>query len=842
MKLTSTGRSLLLLALVQANPAYAEDAQKQAFNIPAQSLASALLQFSENTGIKTFFSADVARDIKTQGLTGNYTPRQALEKLLTNTGIAYRFTDTQSITLAPAPKKTGSDTVTLKPMTVSGKRSAENLDYVVSNSSTATKTDTPLMDTPVTVQIVPQQVLKDQQAVRVEDAVRNVSGVQPVWTSGGIGQDFVVRGFGTNYTRFRNGQRLSSFNSDMANIEQVEVLKGPAAMLYGRVQPGGMVNVVTKKPQEEAHYSLQQQFGSYDFYRTVAEATGPLLSDKSLTYRMDFGYTDSNSFRDFVSQKQIFVAPSLHWQATNRTEFNLSMEYMDRDLPYDTGIPAVGNRVANVPIGNNYGQPGNEFNRDNSDSVLVDFNWSHAFNDDWKFQNGFVGNWTNNRYREILVAVFQPVLEPDNDPMQVRRGAEFEDNADNTYTTYFNLNGKFATGPVKHNVLVGGDYYYNERRLSGFFGFNAANAPADSPYHFPGDFGGGNFAFTRVDLNNPVYSNLDFNVYEFQRVNRPNDFSINETSWYGLYFQDQLSFFDDKLQILGGGRYDWAHLASGVSNSFDTSYDDAGNYNGYVPSFNNVALTKQNEEFFSPRVGILYRPWSWLSVYGNRVEGFGTNNGRSSSGQPLKPEISEQFEAGFKTEWFGGRLTTNTAYFHIDKQNVLTLVRDGGIMDTIGKARSQGIELDIAGQLTDGLSLITSYAFTDARITGDGDAAGNNQGHRLPNVAEHSASAWLKYAFQQQALKGFNVGVGAYLAGQREGDNANSYQLPGYVRVDTFAGYAMNVGPTKLTTQLNVYNVFDKRYYVAGEPYYANRAWNMPGAPLTLLGSVKLEF
>jgi len=815
------------------------------FAIPKGSLSSALLQFSETTGKKVLFNADLVRGQVSPGLNGRYSAEQALHKLLVGSGLAPRETGSGSVTLAGAPTAQLNETA-LEAVTVTGLSIESNVDspaYAIPYSSTATKTDTPLMETPISVQVIPQQVLKDQQAVILEDAVKNVSGVQRVWNGEANGQDFVIRGFGTRYSKFRNGQRIANFNTDMANVEQVEVLKGSAAMLYGRVEPGGMVNVITKKPQEVAHYSLQQQFGSYDFYRTVAEATGPITDDKSLTYRLDFGYTDRNSYRDFVSQNQIFVAPALHWQASDRTEFNLSLEYMDRKLPYDTGIPAIGNRVANVPINTNYGQPGSKFNEDPSDSTLLDFNWSHEFNDNWKIENGFVGNWANLHYRKILVAVAQPLLEPGNSPLQVRRGSQFTDDTEETYLTYFNLNGKFATGPLKHNVLLGGDYYSDETRSSGFFGFSAAFAPPDSPYHFPGDFAGGNFAFSRVNLYNPTYPDLDFNAYEQQRINRPNNFFINQRSWYGLYFQDQISLFNDKLQILGGGRYDWAHLASGSTNSATNSADSNGNYNGYVPSFSNINLNKQNEGFFSPRVGVLYRPWSWLSVYGNRVEGFGANNGRSESGRPLKPETSEQYEAGFKTEWFDGDLTTNMAYFHIDKKNVLTLAGDGPngpVFGTIGAARSQGIEVDVAGKLTDGLSLIASYAFTDARITDDG--AGSNQGNRLPNVAEHSGSAWLKYAFQQSALRGLSLGIGSFIAGNREGDNANSYRLPGYVRVDTFAGYTMNLGATKLTTQLNVNNIFDKRYYFAGAPYYANRAWNIPGEPLSVMGSIKLEF
>lgn len=827
-----------LLAALISQAALGDAAGKHHFDIPAQSLNQALLIFGRQSQQQLMYGTEIADNLRSRTLQGDYTAEEAIRILLGDAPLqAVVGSDgtlrLQARTLELSPN---SAATVLPAVQVSAQATlSAGSTYNVRNANTATKTDVALMDTPVTLQVIPQQILLDQQAVRVEDAVKNVSGVQPVWASGGQGQDYVIRGFGTNYTRFRNGQRIAGFNSDMANVEQVEVLKGPAAMLYGRIEPGGMVNVVTKKPQDEAHYSLQQQFGSYDFFRTVAEATGPLTADKSLTYRMDFGYTDRNSFRDFVSQEQVFVAPALRWQASENTEFNLNLEYIDRKLPYDTGIPAVGNRVADVPISNNYGQPGRAFNQDPSDSVLLDFNWSHAFNDAWKVQNGFVGNWVTERYRELPVAVFQPELEAGGSG-EVRRGAQFQDRDNNTFTTYLNLTGKFATGPVKHHVLLGGDYYTQEQKTAGFFGYNAANA-SNPTYFFPGDFGGGNFAFTRTNLINPVYPNLNFNDYEFQRQNFPNDFVVNDTSWYGFYFQDQMSFFNDKLQILGGGRFDWARLKQGTSNTAD---DGNLGFTAGTPSFEQIALNINDENYFSPRVGILYRPWNWLSVYGNRIESFGAQNVRTETGQPLKPEVSEQYEAGFKTEWFDGGLTTNLAYFHIDKKNVLTLTREGGFFDTVGAARSQGIELDIAGQFTEGLSAVASYAYTDARITDDGGAS--NQGHRLPNVAEHSASAWLKYAFHQRALRGLSVGIGSYLASKRQGDNDNSYQLPGYVRVDTYAGYTMKLGPTRLTTQLNVNNIFDKRYYLAGEPYYANRAWNMPGEPLTVMGSVKLEY
>lgn len=248
----------------------------------------------------------------------------------------------------------------------------------------------------------------------------------------------------------------------------------------------------------------------------------------------------------------------------------------------------------------------------------------------------------------------------------------------------------------------------------------------------------------------------------------------------------------------------------------------------------------------------MYRPYQWLSLYGNWTESFGINNNLSDDGTPLSPETSEQYEAGLKTEWLDGKLRSNLAYFHIAKQNILTQVTETTFA-TVGEARSQGIELDISGQLTEEISLITSYAYTDARITSDsallfddfGSAVGvssGNQGNRLPNVPEHSGSAWLKYAFQDGTLQGLSLGVGTYLASARQGDNESSYQLPGYVRADAMASYLVKLGDTRLTTQININNVFDKKYFFAGQPYNTSSAYNIPADPLTVFGSLKLEY
>ncbi len=496
--------------------------------------------------------------------------------------------------------------VEARPVQVVAQRDA----YSVSNSIVGMRSNVPLMHSPVSAQVVPKAVLQDQQAITLQDALKNVSGVQPTAT-GGEYDNFLIRGFSTEYGLFRNGMRLTNLVYDLANVERIEVVKGPAAMLYGRIEPGGMINVVTQKPSDTPYYSIQQQFGSYGLYRTVVNATGPLTSDGSLAYRLDLSYRDSDSFRDFVNRERVFVAPSLRWRPTASTEFNLSAEYIHDDYVTDNGIPARGNRVANVPISTFYHQPG--FPKDRIEGPMVDFNWSHKLTENWVIKNGFVARFLTYRFRSVPIAYFQPLLEDPVNPM-VRRGIYSEDFHRDTYNVFLDLNGKFETWGVKHNVLLGGDYYQLKTTNSGFFGVNA----------LPVDF------FTNVNLFNPVYPPMDPALFDTLRRNSPNDFGVIKDSWFGVYFQDQITLWD-KLHILGGGRYDWARLSQGFATT----------------SFNDIVRENLNDDKFSPRVGVVYQPWPWLSLYGNYSESFGAaNSGRTISGQPLAPKTASQYEGG----------------------------------------------------------------------------------------------------------------------------------------------------------------------------------------------------
>lgn len=692
----------------------------------------------------------------------------------------------------PSPSGSPAEPVQLPPITVEATPLPEE-GYTVDTATTATKTDTPIIETPVSIQVVPQQVIEDQQAIRLEDVTKNVSGVQTDWGYGHLYESFVIRGFTTSDI-FRDGIRLGRTTLELGDLERVEVLKGPAAVLYGRIEPGGLINLVTKRPSLEAGYSLQQQFGSYDQYRTTVDLTGPLTQDRSLLYRFHLTYQNSDSFRDFVHDERVFLAPSLTWRPSEALEFNFSLEYLNADFPYDNGIP--GSRLGPAPISLWTGEPQDTTLVDNID---VDFNWSYRLADTWTIRNGLHWYRYTNDYEQIYPLAFDP------NTSIIERAPWFVDQAFDGKTVYMDVTGTVQTLGIAHTLLIGGDYYLEDVDDRGFTnGFST---------------------YDTFDMFHPVYGTVDFAALRQLQQNAADFFLIGTNEWFGLYFQDQITLWET-IHILGGGRYDWAHRVSGFSPT----------------SFKDIQKETVNNDKFSPRVGLVYQPWPWLAFYGNYVEGLGfANGGRSFSGKPFPPEESTQYEGGVKTDLPGGRFTSTLAFYHLTKTNVLTADPEHPQFSiALGEVRSRGIEVDLAGRVTDTLSVIASYALTDARITKSNDG---HEGRRFPNVAEHTGSLWLRYEFLHSPLRGLRLGAGVFVASNKEGDNENSFELPGYVRADAFAAYSWQVGDFRLTAQFNINNLFDKKYFkntdiLDGVP----RANILPGEPFTVLGSLRVEY
>ncbi|WKJ90303.1 TonB-dependent receptor [Methylomonas montana] len=785
-----------------------------------------MLQFSETSGQKVLFNADLVRGLDSQGLRGQLTAQEALRKLLSGTGLVPRKTGSGSVTLEKANTVEPQSATTLAPVNVTGKAVYDstdpyNTDYNRPNATTATKTDTPIMETPFSVQVIPKQVMQDQQAVRLERAIENVSGTYSSRASGGFGGQSAtfVRGFET-FEFYRDGGKFNggfvvNGPREMANVERVEVLKGPASILFGRMEPGGMVNIVTKRPLDTPYYSLQQQFGSFDFYRTTADATGPVTDDKSLLYRVNLAYENSGSFREFLEHDRVFFAPTFHWTISDQTQANFHMEYQHSKDPHDMGLFAIGNRPVNLPRERNLGEKGQW---DESETFNVGFDWSHAFNDNWTLRHRFDAIFLPKANTLPTVNVNGPVNPSNCTPAgcRVNRGIFRDERDDHNYYTTLDMLGKFSTWGIKHEVLIGGDYQRLDHSTDFFF----------TPY-------------LQIDAYNPQHTGLDLNAGRFGgSINNPFNFGHNAFTeeWGGFYTQDQIEL-PYHVHLLAGFRYDTARFTE--SQTFSSSGDQTNTY------------SNTEQEAVNPRFGILYQPIPEVSVYGNYVENFGSTNGINANGIALPATTAQQFEAGIKTELFDKRLSTTLAWFDITKQNIAVTDPDPdnalrGFQTAVGEVRNQGIELDVAGEVLPGWNVIGSYSYIDSQITKDTgqDVNGNitlgNQGHRLFNVPRNIASLWNTYEFLGGDLRGLKFGGGVLVRDQREGDNSNTFQLPGYATINLLASYTLNIGKTKFTAQLNIDNLLNKNYYDSASNSTGNGIY--PGAPRTVLGSIRLEF
>jgi len=691
------------------------------------------------------------------------------------------------------------DPAVLQEVTVQEPR---RLGYQAPTATTATGLEMPILQTPVSVQVVPRAVLEDQQVIEPKEALKNVSGVQPAFGFGSLFTGFTIRGFTPpvlNQSLFHNGIRRRTNAFETANLEQIEVLKGPAAVLYGRLDPGGIINLVTTRPSPEPSYAAQQQVGSFDLYRTVLDATGPVTADRSLLYRTTLAYQNSESFRDFERLERAFFAPSVTWLPTPRTEINLALEYKHDDQVTHWGIPAVGRRPASISISRFLGDRTEDgrFDHNDRDTVLLELHWSHRLTSEWTVRQHFLMDRYDSFYENF------PPLGLREDNRILDRGFEKGPVHIHSYGTNLELLGRVEGWGTAHTLLAGFDYYQLGLTVPG------ATLVIGPSFVSP------------IDIVNPVYG----------RVPIPHDLPLNffqefREHWYGWYLQDSIELRRG-LHLLVGGRYDVARISNGVGVTAD------------------LPTSGRTDRAFSPRVGLLYEVRPWWSVYGNVVRSLGLAAGFSADGRPLKAERATQYEVGTKLALLEGRLTSTVALYRLTKDNVLSTDPTNPLARIpIGETRSRGIEWDVGGQLTEHWRLIGSYAYTDTRITDD--PLGGNEGHRLPDVPLHSGSLWAWYRFGTGAFNGLEAGAGLFAAGRRQGDEQNSFLLPGYVRLDAAATYRWQVGRSRLTARLNIYNLLDQQYFESSniiDPLVRiPRLGITPGAPLTVLGSIQVAY
>ncbi|WP_347888098.1 TonB-dependent receptor [Nitrosomonas europaea] len=802
---------------VSANVAAQSAAAQQtiAIDLAAQPLEQAITQLATQAGLLIGVDASLVAGKQAPALNGRFTPLQAIGQLLKGSGLIVIENAPGRYTLEAASAnghmESNAEAMTLPEIRVSGEiepNSPDNRSYSRPSSFSATKTDTRIMETPVSIQTVPRAVIDDQKSVMLKDILENISGVHPNPTLG-YDTNFIMRGFSNNVT-YRNGLIANSTfttSFDTANLQSVEVFKGPASILFGRSEPGGLLNITTKKPLATPYYALEQQFGAYGFYRTQWDATGPVTENNTLFYRFNGSYLDSKSFRDDIFKDRIMASGSVTWRPTNMTELTIEAEGLHQEGQIDYGIPVIGNRSAPIPISRTFGDRNDPVDKRHKIHVGTEF--VHRFNADWLIRNRFLMTHGDDKSTFVNpTPAFGSALRNDR---FLDRNFFYQFFDTKSYTTNLDLNGKFELAQTHHEVLIGFDYLRS-----------------DNNYSISGEYNNSDPALT-VDIFNPISTETNPAIIQ-QILLQNKNFSTFRNEWFGVYFQDHITLWD-KLHILAGGRYDWASTGRGRS------------LNSFSESEKNIPLRKDSN--FSPRVGILYQLLPQISLFGNWTTSFGANNGISATGASFKPQTGEQFEVGIKGALFQEKLIATLTFYNLTKDNLLTpdlSTPDPLDRIAVGRQRSRGIELDVSGQLTRELSLIGSYAYTDAKVVRDNSGL---QGNLMPLVPDHSGSIWLRYDVKQFVpLDGLSFGVGVFAVGKREGDIQNTFKLPGYARLDAFAAYRMKLGPTRLTAQINARNILDKRYYESTDPNsnVAPRLGVYPGAPLTILGSLRLEY
>lgn len=736
-----------------------------------------------------------------------------------------------------------------------------------SAGQTATKTDIAIFETPIAVQSVTAATLLEQGATSLDQALVNISGVA-TGAGGGAdnGQPFtaiVIRGFG-NDSHFRNGVRLDSFGSDsgtqavqFANVESVDVLKGPAAILYGQVEPGGIVNIVTKQPLAKPAYAAEIEGGSHAWLRAVADATGPASRDGRWLYRLVGSWQDSGSPTQFLFNHTAFVAPSLAFVPSSADRITLEGEYRFIDEGQNFGyIVAPWNAAAGsfIPhpdnIATNYGEtsPLREI------TWLADVRWKHAFSSTWSltFQQLFQTIAVNGagifpsylQNAASAPALFAAGAFPSG--LAVGRIVNNVFDHDFTLSSTLDLVGHFTTGPADHTLLVGGDYVH--------FTYNGGiNGIAQ--YGQAVDANGNDISSTTasyVDAFNPDHPGTAYGA-----ARSPLSRGVQHEATGGAYVQDQVTLAR-RLHVLAGARLQWVRETQWFGFEAPVSPQ---------PVLEATRVT--------PRIGALFDAARWLNLYANYAENFGASNGYGiqPNGQIVPPTSGKQWEVGAKVQSADKRLTASIAWYHLIKTNVpYPDPQNQSFSLVAGAERSQGLEIDVTGEPLTGWQIIANYAYTDAIVLRNApatDTGGNPistligpPGTPLGEVPRHLGHLWSTYGWQRGPLGGLKLGGGVTMHGAAPYLYSGLFLAPGqsppyfagWTTFDAMAAYGWRAGGRRLTVQINATNLFDKRYFTdvqnpgfgavydaGGNPSYGGMT-ALYGAPREVKASLRVEF
>ena len=688
----------------------------------------------------------------------------------------------------------------------------ENSEIVVTAMKRQYFGDTPVKEIPQAVQFLEGKLLDDLNITRLDSALELASGVSKQNNFGGLWDSFAIRGFAGD-ENFPSGFLVNGFNGgrgyggprDASNVERIEVLKGPNSALFGRGEPGGTINIVTKKPVFKTFGSFAIAGGSWNNYRVEGDFNLPL--NDMFAVRLNGSVEDADSFRDTVHTRKYVLTPSLLAKFSDSDLFTYEMEYVNQEVPFERGVVAIPTINPDLSISYNLGAiPRSRFlGNPNDGPTKVEVlghqaQYQHDFGDAWTLMLGagykdttFVGFSSDP---ELVFNKASPSLGRQQiyaDGQTLSRQRRFRDYSTTHLVFRGEISGKLETGSIIHNIRIGADWdkfkiktlqtRYRPSAVDQSYAINIFNPDYSIPAPIP---------------TTPIQ-----NATEIQKA-------------WGIYAQNQIEI-TEQFKVRFGGRYD------------DFSQNIDLRLNGTNPR---KSYTK-----FSPMAGLVFEPTRSVSLYASYGKGFRPNSGVGADSQPFAPELSRSYEIGGKFVTPDGRITSTLSLYKMKKSNVLsTDPGNANFSKPVGSAKSKGVEFDLNAKLPAGFEMFLTYAYTDAGwASAVGDPNFNQPilpGDPLINIPKHQGNALL---FNNFSIGGHDamLGAGVSYVGRRLGETATTFFLPSYTVVKVMGSFNIT---EQFKLSANINNLFDEKYYASS---YA-ALWVQPGTPRSF--AVRADF
>ncbi|KTB71483.1 ligand-gated channel [Pseudomonas sp. ICMP 3272] len=649
-----------------------------------------------------------------------------------------------------------AETATLPATQVSAAATEGREGYSAESTSTASKSDVPLKEEAQSVNVVTPQTIADYNVRSLDDAMKFVSGVSQGNTLGNTKDSVIKRGFGTNDdgSVLRDGVRSVVSKNFGATTERVEVLKGPASLLYGAMEPGGVINVISKQPQYVQSTTLSGSTYSEGGGSFGIDTTGP-LGDSGLAYRLVAERQSEDYWRNYGVDQHTLIAPSLSWTG-ERASLTLAYEYNDYISPFDRGTVFTGGHPADISYDKRLDE---KWSNTVGISETATARFEYQLSDDWKTRLTY--GWNNDRYS---LSIAQPsTLSSSGVLRRQANGGHYD--YETRYASW-DFIGKQEILGQQHDLLIGAEQEDSDKYRGKTYRNTAQNG---------------------FNIFSPVYGSLA----EPSVVSAANSNLSNQLTSSSLYLKDNWHLNDRWILVLGGRyqHYD-QYIKQGLGASRVTNLD-------------------KNDDVFLPMAGLVFKVNEDLSLYGNYSRSFVPNDDVNDDGTTFDPEEGRSYEVGAKYA-LAPALNLNLAVFDIEKKNVVTPTGVTGVSEAAGKVGSQGVELDVTGRIAERWDMIGTYAYTHTEVLDDP----SNKGNRLSQAPKHTASLYLTHHLQiPSGLGDWHAGGGARYVGERAGDDANTFYMSSYTVADAFLRWDVPMAGYKTRLQLNVDNLFDKQYY-----------------------------